>query len=92
MSAVLWSVDAHDWKQPDHVDSAATQAIVAAATNVSTQSHPIVLLHSAKASHERSSKVTAFRGNTLAALPQIIDWYTAHGFQFVDLSGRSIGV
>jgi peptidoglycan-N-acetylglucosamine deacetylase len=92
MSAVLWSVDAYDWKQPDHVDAAATQAIVAAATNVGTQSHPIVLLHSAKASHERSSRVSAFRGNTLAALPQIIGWYAAHGFQFVDLTGRSIGV
>lgn len=91
MSAVLWSVDAHDWKQPDHVDAAATQAIVAAATNVGAQSHPIVLLHSAKASHEGSSKVSAFRGNTLAALPQIIEWYAAHGFQFVDLAGHSFG-
>ena len=91
MSAVLWSVDAYDWKQPDHVDAAATQAIVAAATSVGAQGHPIVLLHSAKASHERSSRVSAFRGNTLAALPQIIDWSAAHGFQFVDLTGRSFG-
>ena len=67
-------------------------ARVAAATNVGSRSHTIVLLHSAKASHERGSKVSAYRGNTLAALPLIIDWYAAHGFQFVELSGRSIGV
>ena len=92
MTAVLWSVDGYDWRQPDHITAAATQAIVVAATNVGIQSHPIVLLHSAKASHERSAKVSAFRGNTLAALPQIIDWYAANGYQFVDLGGRSIGV
>jgi peptidoglycan/xylan/chitin deacetylase (PgdA/CDA1 family) len=91
MSAVLWSVDSSDWKQPDHVTAAATQAIVAAATNVGTQTHPIVLLHSAKASHEPSSVVSPFRGNTLAALPQIIDWYATHGYRFVDLTGRSTG-
>ena len=89
MTAVLWSIDSSDWKQPDHVTPAATQAIVAAATNVGSQSHPIVLLHSAKASHEGGSRVSAFRGNSLAALPQIIDWYAAHGFQFVDLADRS---
>ena len=91
MTAVLWSVDSSDWKQPDHVTAAATQAIVAAATNVGTQTHPIVLLHSAKASHEPSSVVSPFRGNTLAALPQIIDWYATHGYRFVDLTGRSTG-
>ena len=91
MTAVLWSVDSSDWKQPDHVTAAATQAIVAAATNVGTQTHPIVLLHSAKASREPSSVVSPFRGNTLAALPQIIDWYATHGYRFVDLTGRSTG-
>lgn len=91
MTAVLWSVDSYDWKQPDHVTAAATQAIVAAATKVGTQTHPVVLLHSAKASHEPSSVVSPFRGNTLAALPQIIDWYAAHGYRFVDLTGRSTG-
>jgi hypothetical protein len=28
---------------------------------------------------------------TLAALPQIIDWYATHGYRFVDLTGRSTG-
>jgi peptidoglycan-N-acetylglucosamine deacetylase len=91
MSAVLWSVDSSDWKQPDHVTAAATQAIVAAATTVGTQTHPVVLLHSGKASHEPSSVVSPFRGNTLAALPQIIDWYATNGYRFVDLTGRSTG-
>jgi hypothetical protein len=57
-------VDAFDWKQPDHISREATQAIVAPATHAGTQMHPIVLLHSAKASHERSSRVSDFRGNT----------------------------
>jgi peptidoglycan/xylan/chitin deacetylase (PgdA/CDA1 family) len=91
MSAVLWSVDSSDWKQPDHVTAAATQAIVAAATNAGTQTHPVVLLHSGKASYEQNSMVSPFRGNTLAALPQIIDWYASHGYRFVDLTGRSTG-
>jgi peptidoglycan-N-acetylglucosamine deacetylase len=91
MTAVLWSVDAYDWKQPDHLTPAAAEAILAAATNVKGQLHPIVLLHSAKASHEPSSEVSAFRGNTLAALPQILDWYAANGYQFVDLAGRASG-
>ena len=88
MRAVLWSVDASDWKQPDHVDRGSHPSHRGRGNERRHPSHPIVLLHSAKASHEPASKVSAFRGNTLAALPQIIDWYTAHGYQFVDLNGQ----
>jgi peptidoglycan/xylan/chitin deacetylase (PgdA/CDA1 family) len=89
LTAVLWSLDSRDWKQPDHVTPAATAAIVAAATQVGSQTHPILLMHSAKASHEPEPVVSAFRGNTLAALPRIITWYQAHGYRFVDLFGQS---
>jgi len=44
---------------------------------------PIVLLHAGKASSEPDSVVSPNRGNTVAALPAIIYWYTAHGFRFV---------
>jgi peptidoglycan-N-acetylglucosamine deacetylase len=79
MSAVLWSVDPRDWTQPASYSQASVDAIVSAATNTGGQAHPIVLLHDAG----------GYRGNTVAALPRIIDWYRANGYQFVDLTGGS---
>ena len=89
MTAVLWSVDGLDWKQPGSVTPDATAAIVTNATRVEGQEHPIVLLHSGKASHEPDFVVSPFRGNTIAALPQIIQWYLAHGYTFVRLDGTT---
>ena len=89
MSPVLWSVDSDDWKQPAHDSPAAVQRITRAATNVGGQSHPIVLLHDAKASYEPDTVVSPYRGNTVQALPGIIAWYQAHGYQFVELNGVS---
>ncbi|SDR86913.1 polysaccharide deacetylase family protein [Actinopolymorpha singaporensis] len=91
MSTVLWSVDARDWAQPGYADPAAVTRIVARATSPAADDrrHPIVLMHAAKASHEDESKVSSYRGNTVAALPRIIDWYAAHGYRFVDLLGRT---
>ncbi len=89
INAVLWSVDSKDWQQPPKVTAAATAVIVAQATAVDGQMHPILLMHAGKASHEPESQVSSFRGNTVAALPTIIDWYQNHGYTFVDLFGRS---
>lgn len=89
MSEVLWSIDSQDWKQPGYFSQSAIDAIVAAATNTGGQTHPIVLMHSGKASHEPDSQVSPFRGNTYAALPAIIAWYRANGYRFVDLDGGS---
>ena len=91
LSTVLWSVDTRDWAQPDHEDPAYVATIVANATTltVADRQHPIILMHAAKASHEPESQVSSYRGNTIAALPRIIDWYTAHGYHFVDLLGQS---
>jgi peptidoglycan/xylan/chitin deacetylase (PgdA/CDA1 family) len=83
VSVVLWSVDTLDWRQPAFTTAAATSAIVARATAVGGQQHPIVLLHAGKASSEPDSVVSPNRSNTVAALPAIIDWYAAHGYRFV---------
>ena len=67
----------------------ATAAIVKRATAVNGNAHPIVLMHSFKASHEPESQVSSYRGNTIAALPAIIEWYHAHGYHFVRMDGKS---
>lgn len=82
-SVVLWSVDTLDWRQPGVTTAAATSAIVARATAIGGQLHPVVLMHSGKASSEPDSVVSPYRGNTVAALPAIVDWYAAHGYRFV---------
>ena len=88
MSVALWSVDTLDWQQPGHYDPAYVDLIVHRATTLTTNiSHPVVLMHVGKASHEPDSQVSPYRGNTLAALPAIINWYRAHGYRFVDLLG-----
>jgi peptidoglycan/xylan/chitin deacetylase (PgdA/CDA1 family) len=84
VSVVLWTIDTLDWHQPSTLTPAATAAIVSAATATQGQEHPIVLLHAGKASKEPESQVSANRSNTVAALPAIIDWYAAQGYQFVD--------
>jgi peptidoglycan-N-acetylglucosamine deacetylase len=89
MTAVSWSVDGLAWKQPGVLTPTATGTIVANATSAGALDHPIVLLHSGKASHEADTLVSPFRGNTVAALPQIIAWYLDHGYTFVRLDGRT---
>ena len=87
LTVVSWSIDTLDWKQPGQDSVPSVDAIVAAATAANGAQHPIVLLHSGKASHESEAKVSSYRGNTLAALPRIIEWYQAHGYVFVGVDG-----
>ena len=89
MTADLWSVDSLDWRQPSRTTAAATAAIVAHATATGGRRHPIVLMHSAKASHESDRVVSPYRGNTVAALPAVIEWYRSHGYRFVTLGGAA---
>ncbi len=89
MSTVLWSVDSKDWQQPGVTTRAATATIVANAEAGTNQAHPILLMHTAKASHEPEWQVSSNRSNTVAALPAVIDFYRARGYQFVDLLGRN---
>ncbi len=89
MTATLWSVDSEDWKQPPRTTAVATNRIVANATAVDGQAHPTVLMHSTKASHEPESLVSSYRGNTVVALPRVIEWYRSHGYRFVTLDGAA---
>lgn len=91
LSTVRWSLDARDWAQPGHDDQASVAKIVETATSLDSdyRQHPIILMHAAKASHEPDSEVSSYRGNTIAALPQIVDWYATHGYRFVNLLGQS---
>jgi peptidoglycan/xylan/chitin deacetylase (PgdA/CDA1 family) len=84
MSVIDWSVDPQDWRQPGYRSAAATDRIATAA-RPGGLAHPIVILHAGKASHEPDSQVSSYRGNTVAALPTIIDWYRAHHYRFVTL-------
>ena len=88
LTSVLWNVDSVDWRQPGRTTTAATAAIVTAATTT-TSEHPVVLLHSGKASHEPDTKYSPYRGNTVAALPEIIGYYRSQGYSFVRLDGVS---
>jgi peptidoglycan/xylan/chitin deacetylase (PgdA/CDA1 family) len=82
---VLWSVDPRDWAvQGAHDPGPAGTAreadtIYAAAITGRTQAHPVLLLHDAG----------GYRGGTIAALPRIIAFYRALGYQFVRLDGLS---
>lgn len=91
MRTVLWSVDTQDWSQPKYLSKAAQDAIVRKGTDLrySNVNHPIVLMHGGKASPELEARVTSFRGNTLKALPRIIEWYKARGYRFVAMDGTS---
>ena len=85
LTAAMWSLDTLDWQQPGTTTKAATAAIVKRATDVEGDRHPIVLLHSGRAS---VGAATGYRGNTLAAVPTIIAWYRDHGYRFVTMDGR----
>ena len=91
MQVVLWSVDSQDWQQPGRLTTAATARIVKNATDLryADPRHPIVLMHGGKASHESEAKVSSYRGNTVAALQKVIDWYRARGYRFVAVDGTS---
>ena len=77
LSVALWSVDTKDWRGQQHSDRTQTARIRAAARVGLGTPHPVVLLHDGG----------GYRGNTLAALPGIIDDYRAAGYRFVPLSG-----
>lgn len=95
MSMVLWTTDAEDWRQPPSLSKDFQQSIIRNADSGVGLSHPIVLMHDGKASHEpecgpqlcAQGQVSSFRGNTVAALPAIIEFFLAHGYRFVTLPG-----
>ncbi len=88
-AVMLWSVSSEDWAQPATTTAAATQRIVDKAVAGGSQTHPMVLLHDGKGSHEPESQVSSNRSNTVAALPRIIAYYRSRGYRFVDVAGGS---
>ncbi|GAC1382149.1 MAG: polysaccharide deacetylase family protein [Marmoricola sp.] len=93
MSLVMWTTDTEDWRQPPMLSTPYQRTIVRRAEAGIDLEHPIVLMHAGKASQEPEcgpsvcapGEVSSFRGNTVAALPAIIEFYLAHGFRFVTL-------
>lgn len=91
MSMVLWSTDSKDWQQPPFLSMTAQQTILHNAEQGIRYAHPILLMHAGKASHEppcplrgcAEGEVSDFRGNTVAILPKIIQFYLDHGYTFV---------
>ena len=66
-AVMMWSIDTEDWKQPGATTREATRLIVGCATAGAAQTHPLVLFHDGKASHEPESQVSSNRSNTVAA-------------------------
>lgn len=77
MAVYNWSVDTRDWEARGSGAAKWVDRILTRAEAGGSQSHPVVLMHNSP------------RGNpaTVAALPEIIDFYRAAGYTFVDLAG-----
>ena len=86
-----WTADSGDWNAPSLLSSAfqdSMLAVVAAAVTAGRAGeHQSLLLHDAKASAEPEEELSAFRGNTVAALPRIIDAFRSAGFAFTAPDG-----
>jgi peptidoglycan-N-acetylglucosamine deacetylase len=72
LSMVLWSVDTRDWAPSKDHGKFATIIRKRAALGL-TEEHPVILLHDGGGNREA----------TVAALPEIINDYRAHGYRFV---------
>jgi peptidoglycan/xylan/chitin deacetylase (PgdA/CDA1 family) len=97
LAVVHWTVDSEDWRAPGRLDPEWITRITRRAVgaigptggdpDAPAVRRPIVLLHDAKASAEPEEEISAFRGNTVAAVPAIIDAYKDRGFEFADPLG-----
>jgi peptidoglycan/xylan/chitin deacetylase (PgdA/CDA1 family) len=81
MAVWNWSVDTEDWKAGTSTSSYWVDRIVTRAIGGGSQQHPVVLMHNPPAG------IPA----TVLALPRIIEYYRANGYQFVDLLGGTGG-
>ncbi len=79
MSVWTWSVDTEDWKANGSADQYWVDRIVSLAKEGGAQQHPVVLMHNQPAGNPA----------TVAALPQIIEYYRSLGYTFVDLHGHA---
>ena len=84
---IYWSQATGDSAQPGAWNATAINRYVyMATTGRINANHPIILMHDGEATPGQNPN--AYRGNTVAALPRIIDWYKARGYVFTDPSGR----
>ena len=93
LTVVEWSADAGDWNAPADVREPVVRAIAARSTTgaVADTLRPVICLHDHKASAEPEAELSAFRGNTVAALPRIIEFHLARGAVFCAPDGRPLG-
>ncbi len=94
LAVVHWTVESEDWLAPGRLDPEWVARITRRAIgpadgdpDAPAVRRPIVLLHDAKASAEPEDEISAFRGNTVAAVPAIIDAYRDRGYLFADPLG-----
>jgi peptidoglycan-N-acetylglucosamine deacetylase len=91
MSVSHWTADTGDWNAPAVSSPAFQDAMLdaarAAAGAGATGEHQMILMHDAKASAEPEAKLPAYRGNTVAALPRMIELFRAAGYSFADPNG-----
>jgi peptidoglycan/xylan/chitin deacetylase (PgdA/CDA1 family) len=94
LTVVHWTVDSQDWRAPGRLDPEWIAQITRRAVGPTggdpaapAVRRPIVLLHDAKASAEPEDQISAFRGNTVAAVVAIIDTYRDRGYRFADPLG-----
>jgi peptidoglycan/xylan/chitin deacetylase (PgdA/CDA1 family) len=78
MAFWLWSVDTEDWKANGSASSTWVNRIVSRAEAGGSQTHPVILFHNQPGGNPA----------TVLALPQVIAYYQARGYAFVDLVGR----
>ena len=91
MAVAHWTADTGDWNAPAQLSAAFQESILdavrAAAAAGSSGEHQMVLMHDAKASAESEDDLPSFRGNTVAALPAVIEMFRTSGFTFTDPAG-----
>jgi peptidoglycan-N-acetylglucosamine deacetylase len=74
LSMILWSVDTRDWSVPP--DTKFAPAIRSRAATGLKEERPVILLHDGGGN----------QAATVAALPEIINDYRSHGYQFVSFA------
>jgi len=91
MAVAHWTADSGDWNAPAQLSTDFQESILDAARGAvaagSSGSHQMMLMHDAKASAESEDDLSSFRGNTVAALPAVIEIFGAAGYAFTDPAG-----
>jgi peptidoglycan-N-acetylglucosamine deacetylase len=92
MSVAHWTADTGDWNAPGAPSSRFQDRMVevarAAAAAGDGGEPQMLLMHDAKASAEPESELPSYRGNTVAALPRIIEAFRQSHYAFADPAGH----